>query len=369
VQLTAIPAADAAFAGWTGDADCTDGVVTMTANRTCAARFERLPDGPTLDLDGDGRGDLVAYAPAAAALPSGSAITALLTHPGVLRGGDFNGDRRSDLFGYDPATGAWTIDLGGATVMNGTTALRQSPIVLDVNGDLRADVVFHDPIAGRVQPCLAAGDALDCRATAAVPVGAAVLPLDLNGDGRGDLLTYRWTTGAIGFLLGTTASTFDGSDQTLTVAADRHVLVVDVNGDRRSDLIVADPVGGDITLMLNTGSGFTPQGLGSAPGFTLYAANLDGDARADLVAYDAATGQTLQALNSGTGFTVVSSSLPAGRRIAVTDLDGDRRSDLVLYDPATGAYTLAFSQANGTFTQQQGTAPAGLTILAQQSAP
>jgi subtilase family serine protease/sugar lactone lactonase YvrE len=44
VTLTTAPAANSFFAGWSGDADCSDGRVIMSASKTCTARFELLPD-------------------------------------------------------------------------------------------------------------------------------------------------------------------------------------------------------------------------------------------------------------------------------------------------------------------------------------
>jgi hypothetical protein len=41
VTLTVTPSAGSTFDGWSGDADCADGVVTMNAAKSCKARFRR----------------------------------------------------------------------------------------------------------------------------------------------------------------------------------------------------------------------------------------------------------------------------------------------------------------------------------------
>ena len=51
VTLTPTPGASSAFDSWGGNADCADGVVTITAEISCVATFVPLPGAPLLTLD------------------------------------------------------------------------------------------------------------------------------------------------------------------------------------------------------------------------------------------------------------------------------------------------------------------------------
>ncbi len=76
VNLTPVPVAGAVFNGWSGDADCDDGIVTMTTARQCIASFSTSTLPPTTVAD--------AYATA-------RDVPLVIAAPGVLANDNSNG--------------------------------------------------------------------------------------------------------------------------------------------------------------------------------------------------------------------------------------------------------------------------------------
>jgi hypothetical protein len=58
VSLTASPGANSVFAGWTGDADCDDNVVTMSSDKSCHATFNLVQRDLSVSRIGTGSGNV-----------------------------------------------------------------------------------------------------------------------------------------------------------------------------------------------------------------------------------------------------------------------------------------------------------------------
>ena len=275
-----------------------DLVLTATAGGQVTVRvFLSAPDGAltpafvqTLDpgrghlalgdVTGDGAVDAVVDAGGIAVLPNQGNGT--FGAPIISRGygwdavlADFDGDGRLDLasIGDNSLAGPpETVDLyqghGDGTFGPFRTLVTtdDSPgglATLDVNHDNRSDLVYGLRESRSLRVLVNSGDGTFTAAgTAFSEVGPGQIAAgDLNGDGRGDLVTTNFTP---------TASIFVGSGdgtlkpgQTYPVSdcagpscpRPESVVLADMNGDTALDVITANHTPGSVSVIFNDGTG------------------------------------------------------------------------------------------------------------------
>jgi len=168
------------------------------------------------DYNGDGNSDILLrndvsgqlwmYQMQGSTIATSSFVRNLSTSWYVAGSGDQNGDGNSDILIRNSGTGQnWAFFMNGATILAGsgpinTVSNQNSSIVgnADVDGDGDADLVWFNPVNGKVWTYLMSGTTIDLNiaiATVLAPGWNVVGSGDYNGDGKADILWRNSLTG------------------------------------------------------------------------------------------------------------------------------------------------------------------------------
>lgn len=251
---------------------------------------------------------------------------------------DADGNGRDDVLWYAPGTAAdylWTNKGAGrftSTRLEVNSDYRYV-LPLDADGDGRDDIVWYRPETGRGFLWRSLGGGL-FESTSFVPgVELEPLVLDVGGRGKESLFVYgagsraeAWWNWSGRALVRSDATQVNGTYRPF---------VGDFDGNKRDDIFWYAPgdatdhlwlhkvAGGHLPLVPTVGADFTP-----------FVGDFDGDRKDDVVWYQPGTtseqiwwGAALGAFEVGS-FTVNSTYVPVA-----ADLESDGRDDLLWYDP------------------------------------
>ena len=247
------------------------------------------------DVNADGRPDLLTLGNGEVAvhLAAGVAGTFAFSVAGYLTGGDafglavadVNADGRPDLVTtnyYDSTVGVRLADATapGAFVASRTDyATGRFPLavaVVDVNADGRPDLVttnyYDSNVSVRLANAAVPGTFAATRTDYLTRPGPRTVAMtDVNADGRPDLVTVQENDNTVGVRLAAGPAGSFSSLRTdyATDFTPFDVAVVDVNADGRPDLVTAHKGGNTVGIRLNTGTLATGAALAAAA-VTLY---------------------------------------------------------------------------------------------------
>jgi RHS repeat-associated protein len=304
---------------------------------------------------------------------------------------DNNGDLGLTVFTAVLADGQWSLQAGPINGA-GPPGIQSggSLFSMDVDGDGMADLVYTVD-SGTLGLIILFSDGtsfapseLD-QTNPTVQWGGQCVPANMNGDGLGDLLYVTQNGVQLGITLflsqgrkGLIQQPTNPLPDDLSLLYGGTVIPADLNGDGKVDLIYAYQQGANLALcsLSSNGVGFElQQNLVTDLQFggTILPMEINGDGYIDLVVASAMTGVGIQLdvfLSNGRGFFARSgvtqpfSSTQWGGALLPLDLDGDGRTDL-LYVSEGGSQQLLADRDGGR--DLAATAGTGQSLVLQQS--
>ncbi len=242
----------------------------------------------------------------------------------------------------------------------GTGLGARSPVLADLNGDGKADMVEANYNDGTISVLLGNGNGtFQAQQTYAVGTAPRQLVLDdVNGDGVPDLLVANAGDNTVGVLMGNGNGTFQAMVTYATGGHPRSLAVGDLNGDGKPDLAVGNYGDDTISVFLNNGDGTFQAQQTYASGAnigTTAVADLNGDGKPDLLVanYHANTVSVLLGNGNGTFQSLQTyGTALTPQSIAVGDLNGDGKPDLVLASYLGQAVSVLLGNGDGSFQAQ-----------------
>ncbi|MFD1875569.1 FG-GAP-like repeat-containing protein [Hymenobacter bucti] len=284
---------------------------------------------------------------------------------------DVNGDGKPDLFTANNGTGTVGVLLGNgngtfaATTTYGTGGNNPISIaVADVNGDGKPDLLTANQGSSTVGVLLGNGNGT-FQPTATYSTGPSSFPYsiavaDVNGDGKPDLLTTNFILSTVGVLLGNGNGTFQApiNYNTGGNSSPYSIAVVDVNSDGKPDLLTANNGNNTVGVLLGNGNGtFQPivtygMGANSFP-YSIAVADVNGDGKPDLFTANNGNNTVGVLLGNGNGtFQAAVTYSTSGSNpisIAVADVNGDGKLDLLTTNRNSNTIGVLLGNGNGTF--------------------
>lgn len=340
------------------------------------------------DFDGDGRPDLIAGTAFGDRLTEyrgegdGQFVqrdalvagTQVLGEPDSVTFGDVNGDGVPDLLSTNYIDNAVSVRRGlGAGRFAAPSYIRvglnsTSVATGDLNRDQNADaavVSYNDTVTtmlGGRRHLLRPIQSL------ALPDGSqplSVIIADLNGDGRGDVVTADSGTNQISVAYGRGDGTLHHPHQypTGSGTAPYDAVVADVNGDHRPDIVTANDGSATVSVLLaKPGGGFAAPlqfPAGESP-VSVVATDLNGDGHVDVAVCDepvdgygfpTSTNALTVLIGDGHGgFTSHSmTGSTEGSWITASDINGDGIPDLAIPDFAHNTIDVFTGNGDGSF--------------------
>ncbi len=240
-----------------------------------------------------------------------------------------------------------------------------SPLLVDVNGDRKLDLVTANFYGESVSVVLGKGDGTFYPA-ATYPTGRHPLQVvagDFNHDGHLDLValtfTQSYSAPAAALLLGTGYGSFRLPQPIALPSTAMEIVAGDFNRDGVPDLATANSNNStySVSVLLNKGGGMfagpTSYPVGPGP-FGFATGDLNGDGFPDLVTANVTDNTFSVLLNKGdgTGRFNPATSYPGGggqMNTIVADINGDGHPDIVAANPYGNNIMVLLNQGHGTF--------------------